>query len=83
MCNRYVEATGGGRGVFSVCEEVVGIAKWLTLRKSVFVNNVVYWNLLTPEGKDTVASKHQDPITSQCSVISQGDEIPSYTTVRA
>jgi len=33
--------------------------------------------------KDTVASKHQDPITSQCSVISQGDEIPSYTTARA
>jgi len=37
--------------VFSICEEVVGIAKWLTLRKSVFVNSVVYWDLLTPEGK--------------------------------
>jgi len=58
-------------GVFSICEEVVGIAKWLTLRKSVFVNNVVYWDLLTPEGKDTVASKHQDPYNQsvQCHIL--------------
>lgn len=82
MCNRHIEATGGGRWVFNICEVVVGIAKWLTLRKSVFVNNVVYWDLLTPEGKDTAASKHQDPITNQCSVVSQKDGIPSYTTTR-
>jgi hypothetical protein len=82
MCNRYIEVTGGGRGVFSICEEVVDIAKWLTLRKSVFVNNVADWNLLTPEGKDTIASKHQNPITNQCSVIFQKDGILTYTTAR-
>jgi hypothetical protein len=74
-----LEEEGGG-GVFSICEKVVGIAKWLTLRKSVFV--VVYWDLLTPEGKDTVASKQQDPITNQCSVVSQKDGIPSNTIAR-
>jgi hypothetical protein len=60
----------GRKGGVQQSEEVEGVAKWLTLRKSVFVNNVVYWDLLTPEGKDTVASKHQDPLTNQCSVIS-------------
>ena len=68
--------------MFYMYEEVVGITKWLTLRMSVFVNNVVFRDLLTPESKDTVASKHQDPITNHCSVITQKDGIPSCTTAR-
>jgi hypothetical protein len=58
ICVTDIEATGGGGGMFSMYEEVECVAKWLTLRRSVFVNNVVYWDLLTHEGKDTVVSEH-------------------------